>query len=137
MSDNTTTKILTLGFDNDLIEVAAPISKTLTNHNTIQIGLDATNIQSKLAAAGDGVNSFPLLSSDTVKGFRADFPFTMNDNTTTKILTLGFDNDIIEVAAPISKTITNNNTIQIGLDASNTQSKLTAAGDSVNSFFYY
>ena len=65
------------------LDETSPI--TLQEQNdVITVGLDATNIQSKLTAAGDGVNSFPLLSSDTVKGFRADFPFTTNANATTK-----------------------------------------------------
>ena len=48
------------------LDKTSPI--TLQEQNdVITVGLDASNIQSKLTAAGDGVNSFPLLSSDTVK----------------------------------------------------------------------
>ncbi len=46
-----------------------------------------TNKQDKLTIAGSGVNSYPLMTnSNVIKGFQADFPFTMTNNTDTNVL---------------------------------------------------
>ncbi len=72
--------------------------------------------QDKLKIAGSGINSYPLMTySNVIKGFQADFFFTMTNNTDTNVLELGFQTDLIEVTSPISKTITNHSTIKLGL----------------------